>query len=165
MTSTSFCPRRNGTTTDLRQGHAEARRLGGDPQVAVESQLAASREGVALYHGDGGVARGLDAAQDDRDQALGIGGRRLLLLHFLEVHPRAEGLALAAHDDHAHGAVVVEAIEEGPEAGEDRGVEGVAAIRPVQPDRRHPTINGGENLVGHARSYTIPGTKASRPAS
>ncbi len=136
---------------DLRQRHAEARRVGGDAKVAVQRQLAAPREGVALHHGDGRVPRGLEAAQHDRDQALGIGGRRLLLLHLLEVHPRAEGLALAAHDDHAHGGVVVEAIELGPETGEDRGVEGVATIRPVQPDRRHPTVNRGEKLVGHAR--------------
>jgi hypothetical protein len=73
-----------------------------------------------------------------------------LLLHLLEVHPRAEGLAFTANDHHAHAGVIVEAIEEGSESGENGSVEGVATVRPVQPDRRHPIFNDSQDLVGHA---------------
>ena len=76
---------------DARQGHAEARALGGHAEIAMERQLAAARDGVAVHHGDGGMPGALHPLENLRDPALGIAlGVVLALAHLAEVHARAE---------------------------------------------------------------------------
>src|SRR2546427_8593747 len=65
---------------DARQRHAEPRALGGHAQVAVQGQLAAAGDGVAVDQRDRGMARALDLAQDRHDLHL-----RPAVLHLAQV--------------------------------------------------------------------------------
>ena len=78
------------------------RDVGSHAQVAVQGQLAAAGNRVTMDHGDGRVARALDALERLDHAALGIARRAALLLHLAQVHAGAEGRARAADHDHAH---------------------------------------------------------------
>ncbi len=134
--------------TDARQRHAEARHVGGHAQVAVESELAAARDGVAVHHGDGGVSRALDAAEHLDDAALGIGSLGTSpRLHLLEIHARAEGGAGATDHDHADVAMGVQLLKTLAERGEQGAVHGIALAGAVEGDGGDATVHRAEDFV------------------
>jgi len=87
---------------DARQGHAEVRDVGGHAQIAVQGQLAAAGDGIAMHHGNGRMARALDALEGLDPPALRVARLAALRLHLAQIHPGAEGRPRPANHDHAH---------------------------------------------------------------
>jgi hypothetical protein len=77
MISTSFWPSGNGHDhADPRQRHADAGALRHHAQVAVQRQLAAAGDGVAVHERDGRMPRALHPLQHADHVALGSRRRR-----------------------------------------------------------------------------------------
>ena len=133
---------------DPRQRHAEAGGLRGHPQVAVQGQLAAARDRVAVQRGDGGMPRALHPPQHLHHVALRI-GLAAALLHLLEVHARAERGAGPPHHHHPHVAPLVERVEGRAQALQQRGVHRVALVGAVQGDGGDAGVDGDLDFVGH----------------
>jgi hypothetical protein len=140
--------RKRHEEADAHERHAEARGLGGDAQVAVQCQLAAARDRVAVHHGDRGMARALHPLQDLRDAALRVGGAAALA-HLAQVHARAEGAARAAHHHDPHARILVELVEARAQPAEQRRAHRIALLRAVEGDGGDAVRDLGEDLVGH----------------
>ena len=140
--------RKRHDEADAHQRHAEARGLGGDAQVAVQRQLAAARDRVAVHHGDRGMARALHPLQDLRDAALRVGGAAALA-HLAQVHARAEGAARAAHHHDPDARIGVELVEARAQPAEQRRAHRIALLRAVEGDGGDAVHDLGEDLVGH----------------
>ena len=135
---------------DTRQRHAEARALGGHAEVAVERQLAAARDGVAVHHGDGGMAGALDPLEHLGDAALGIAlGVVLALAHLAEVHSGAEGRPLPSDHHHPHVRVLVQRVHALDQPVEHRAIHRVAPVGAVHGQRGHTAFDLQSKLVSH----------------
>ena len=130
-------------------GLAELRSVGGDDDVADHGELAAAAEAIAGHRRDDRLPR-----PGDPRQRLAIVAVEGLdegeALHLLDVGAGGEGL-LRAGDDHAADALVgVEGGDRIAELADQRRVEGVQRLRPVERDERHaPAGLGDDGFEGH----------------
>jgi len=151
MISSSFWARAKPGTRPMRASGMPSRAPSRRSQVAVQRELAAAGDGVAVDHRDGGVARGLDPAQHRHDVHLG-----LARLHLAQVAARAESGPGAAHHHHPHVAPRLEVIEDGGQRAQQRGVHGVARVGTVEGDSGDVVGDGEQDLVRNmARWYII----------
>src|SRR5437588_1827257 len=152
---------------ETRQRHREARPVRGQAQIAVERQLQAPGEGVAVDHGERRVAAALDPPERRHDPRLRIDLFVLPRRELVQVHPRAERGAGAAEHDDAQGAVALEPLEARVEAREHGAVERVALRGPVERDGRDAVGDRAQHLVGHPpTAYNeSPGTSRLSPGT
>src|SRR6266542_4352831 len=124
---------------------ADLRVVGGDREVAGDHQLEPSGDGVALDHGDGRLAeveRAVEGPRGDlRDLDRVVRRPEELRVEHVEVRTRAEGVAAPADQHDAHVVVVLGALEGCAELGEQRPVDAVLDLRPVQPDRGDAVVD------------------------
>ena len=112
---------------DLGQRHAEAGSRAGDHEVAMQRQLVAAGDRIALHDGDDGQRIVLDRVQHGLD-GRGAGRTRGALLH---VEAGAEHRPRRA--DHGHALARARRLGEGRlQLGDHLGVERVALVGPVE---------------------------------
>jgi hypothetical protein len=120
-----------GGEADLGQRHAEARLLARHDDIAMQRQLVAAGDRIALDDGDHRERAQLDRAEHDLDPAgLAVADRLAALRH---VEAGAEDMALAADD---HDAIVRRdrRLQRLDHLAHEFAVERVALFGPVHPD-------------------------------
>ncbi len=139
---------------DLRR--AEDRIVGGDDEVARERQAEPAGERVPLHAGDGGLAEGVEVAEQvgELPSALVQVGEAAAVRHALEVGACAErGRARAGEHHHAHGIVGLGERERVAELADQRPRQRVAALLPIDREAGDGAIDlvaqRREALVGH----------------
>jgi hypothetical protein len=142
--------------------------VGRDHEVAVQREVAAARDAVAVHlrdHRDAAVpdlAPEVPVRRGERDVLLDRAGRdvRALLLGGVDVVARAERRTRAAQHDHARLAVRLRVAHRIDDLALQCGVQRVALLGAVERDALHvPDALDGDGLVlacGHARSPPAP---------
>src|SRR5262249_32993186 len=120
----------------------------------------AAGDGVAVHHGDGRMARALDALEDLGHPDLGVGGGAALA-HLSQVHPGAERRPRPAHDDDPDVAPAVEVVEAGAQVPEQGQAHGVALLGAVEGDGGDAVLDAAEDLLGHG---PLPSARSSERA-
>jgi hypothetical protein len=134
---------------DPRQRHAHPRARPGDAQIAVQRQLEAAGDRVALHHGDGWDGAMLELVQcplDLRELDAAVGPARQP--HFLQVESRAERLSGAGQDNRAEVGCRRDLADGGVQRLQHRHGHGVPLVGPVQSDGRDRAVTSAEQLVG-----------------
>ncbi len=153
-------------TPTLRLGQRELRVVGGDADVAHHRDLEARAEAVAVdrhQHRLRQVREHVEALVHPAEALVVVArllGRRAAgdaVLGHAEVHARAEGAPLGAHDHHAH--VVAEAQRVGVRRDLPRGLPapGVELLGPVQHERGDRAVHGEIDVRGRIRHSSANG--------
>src|SRR5262249_40321717 len=127
-------PPRRDVPVDL--GHAPARAVGGDHEVADERQLEAAASADPVHRGDRHWRQILDDLHRLLvEPDLPVAVVSLPLVELLDVVARAEGLAGAAQDHDPAFSVVPNPADCPIELGGELSIEGVVYLRAVKRDR------------------------------
>ena len=159
-------PKAMATARNTRKGHSP-RRISvspkvacwdGDHDMAVGHQAGATAQRGALDRGD----QGLGQARADGEQLLvnfadGLGGLPAPIS--LDVHARAEGLAVPREQDGADARIVVGTLQGGDQVAAKFGAERIALFRAVEDYAQHPPVRFDFDEIVHAGSSEgQPGT-------
>ena len=137
----------NDAELDLRL--AELGVVGGDDEVALHRHLAAAAEREARDRRDHRLARARDAilvAGEVAEIDVDVG----LARHLLDVGAGGERLLRAGDEDAADVDVGLERVDRGVQFVDQRGVERVERLRPVEADDADPALGLDQDvLVAH----------------
>jgi hypothetical protein len=135
----------------------ELRRLPGDRDVAGGDQAEPAADGRALDHHHDGLRAVVDRAQHQLERAR-VGAVLPLVvaggaLHPVQVGPGREALAGTRQHDRPHRLVLAQILEGLRQSGDQRLVERVVELRPVE---RHPrdravAAHEDDGILAHAR--------------
>ncbi len=141
-----------GDDAELDLRLAELRRVGGEDEVAHHRQFAAAAQREAGDRRDHRLARARDVlpARDEvAEEDVGEG----LVLHLLDVGAGGEGLLRAGEHHGADRRIGLEALERLVEVVDQRAVQRVERLRPVETDEADAAVSLDENVgVGHRRA-------------
>ena len=142
---------------ELRRGHLEARRLGGDAQVAGDREVAARARGDAVHLRHDRHSQRSDAGAE----ALGGPGGASRAVDPVDVEARAERRAGPCQDDDTGLRVRIDAVERLERLLDQLGSDGVALRRAVQRQTDDVAVLLDDQLAGHS----TPTSSGERPAA
>jgi hypothetical protein len=127
-------------------GLAEAGIFGGDDDVAHHRNLAPAAERETGDRGNDRLPALRDPFPAAGDEVLAVGLDVGLVDHFLDVGPGGEGLVATGEDDGGDRRVALQIVERRAEIGDQRRIQGVERLRPVQRDDADRPLPLEENV-------------------
>ena len=137
----------DGAELDLRL--TESRVVGGDHDVAHHRKLAAAAQSIARDRRDHRLAECGDAVPRG-DEVAAVGIDEVQSAHLRDVGTGREGLLVAGDNDGADLVFRLEAVEHGVELADQRAVQRVQRLGPVQRNQADPAAPvDGDVFIGH----------------